>query len=137
MDIVSTFSNTSWLAIILAALGAFLVGAAWYGPIFGKVWLAEFGFTDEDLAKRNYIKIFSGTFLLNIVMACNLAMFLGPKAGITFGAIAGFFTGLGFTGALLGVFYLFEGRSARLFLINSGFAIVSFMVMGIVIGALN
>ena len=70
-------------------------------------------------------------------MLKNLAMFLGPEADTTFGAMAGFFTGFGFVAALIGVQYLFEGRSLRLFLINGGFATLSFTVMGATLGALN
>lgn len=137
MDMATAFSNLNWLAVSAAAIAAFVVGGIWYGPIFGKTWMAEFGFSEEQLAERNQVKIFGGTLLLNLLMAWNLAMFLGPKADMAFGAAAGFFTGFGFVAALLGVFYLFESKSMRLFLINAGFAIVSFTVMGLVIGSMN
>ena len=137
MDMATAFSNLNWLAIVTAAVSAFVVGGIWYGPVFGKAWMAEFGFVEEELAKRNQAKIFGGTLLLNLLMALNLAMFLGPKFDITFGVSAGFFTGFGFIAALLGVFYLFEGKSLNLFWINGGFCVVSFTVMGLVLGAMN
>lgn len=137
MDMASAFSNLNLFAIVAAAVAAFVVGGVWYGPLFGKAWMAEFGFAEEDLAGKNQAKIFAGTLLLNLVMALNLAMFLGPTANVAFGISAGFFTGLGFIATLLGVFYLFEGKSMKLFLINSGFAIVSFVVMGFILGAMN
>jgi hypothetical protein len=137
MDMVTAFSDLNWLAIVAAAVSAFVVGGIWYGPVFGKAWMAEFGFVEKDLAERNQAKIFGGTLLLNLLMAFNLAMFLGPKVDITAGVGAGFFTGFGFIAAFLGVFYLFEGKSLKLFWINSGFAVVSFVVMGLVLGAMN
>jgi hypothetical protein len=37
------------LAVILAAIVAFVLGALWYSPIlFGKIWQKEIGFTGED-----------------------------------------------------------------------------------------
>jgi len=137
VDMATAFSNLNWLAIVAAAVSAFVVGGMWYGPAFGKAWMAEFGFVEEDLAKPNQAKIFGGTLLLNLLMALNLAMFLGPEADIAFGVSVGFFTGFGFIAALLGVFYLFEGKSLKLFWINGGFAVVSFVAMGLVLGAMN
>ena len=137
MDTATAFSTINWLAVIVAVLAPFMVGGLWYGPLFGKAWMAEFGFTEESLAGRNQAKIFGGALFLNLIMAVNLAMFLGPEADTTFGAMAGFFTGFGFVAALIGVQYLFEGRSLRLFLINGGFATLSFTVMGATLGALN
>lgn len=39
--------DTSWLAVILATIVAFMIGAIWYGPLFGEVWQAASGMTEE------------------------------------------------------------------------------------------
>ena len=39
----------NWLAIVLATASAFVLGGIWYGPLFGKQWMAEYGFSEEDL----------------------------------------------------------------------------------------
>ncbi len=137
MDMANAFTQLNWLAIALAALSAFMVGGLWYGPLFGKAWMAEFNFTEEHLAQRNQTKIFTGAFFLNLLIAFNLAMFLGPEADAIFGLTAGFFTGFGFIAAMTGVYYLFEEKSFKLLLINGGFAIVSLVVVGIILGAMN
>ena len=136
MDMNTAFAGLDWVAVIAAAVAAFVAGAIWYGPLFGKAWIAGFGFDEEELGGRNQAKIFGLTFVLNIVMAINLAMFLGADPALGFGVAAGFATGLGFAAPLIGVYYLFEGRSMKLFLINGGFAVVNFTVMGAVIPAL-
>lgn len=137
MDMATAFGSLDWLAVICAAAAVFLAGAVWYGPLFSKAWITDFGFRQEDLAARNQLKVFGLTFVLNIVMATNLAMFIGPQADMAFGLAAGFFTGFGFVAALLGVYYLFEGRPLRLFFVNGGFAVVNFTLMGAVIAAFN
>jgi fluoride ion exporter CrcB/FEX len=62
-------------------------------------------------------------------------MFIGPNATWRFGLFAGFMTGLTFVSTALGVIYLFEFRSLRLWLINAGYQIVIFSLMGVVLGA--
>ena len=38
------------LSVVVAALSSFVVGMLWYGPVlFGKAWMAENGFSDEDV----------------------------------------------------------------------------------------
>jgi hypothetical protein len=44
-------------------------------------------------------------------------------------------TGLTFISTALGVIYLFEARSLRLWLINAGYQVVIFSVMGTILGA--
>ena len=43
--------------------------------------------------------------------------------------------GLGWVAMSLGVIYLFEQRSMKLWLINSGYQIVAYTVMGAILGA--
>lgn len=137
MDMATSFAGLNWIAVISAAVAAFFAGAIWFGPLFGKSWIAGFGFNEEELGGRNQAKIFGLTLVLNVVMALNLALFLGPEPAMSFGLAAGFFTGLGFAAPLIGVYYLFEGRSVKLFLINGGFAVVNFTVIGSVIAAFS
>jgi hypothetical protein len=39
-------------AILVSAVLAMVIGAIWYGPIFGKLWLKIIGATKMDLNKR-------------------------------------------------------------------------------------
>ncbi|NVJ98377.1 MAG: DUF1761 domain-containing protein [Alphaproteobacteria bacterium] len=137
MEMGAAFAGLNWIAVVAAAAAAFFAGAIWYGPLFAKAWMAGFGFKEEELEGRHHGKIFGLTFVLNLVMAWNLAMFLGPEADLMFGVMAGFFTGFGFVAPLIGVFYLFEGRCLKLFFVNAGFAVVSFTLMGAVVAAFN
>jgi len=137
MDIISSMTNVNWLAIVTAAISAFIIGGIWYGPLFGKIWMSEFSFTDEGLAKRNQTKIFAGTLLLNVLIALNMSLFLGAEVDLKTALIAGFLTGFGFVTPLIGVFYLFEEKSMKLFLVNAGFSIITFSLIGLIIGAMH
>ena len=123
-------------AVIVAALLSFAIGGAWYSPIlFAKAWMREAGITEERAAQARMGQVFGLAGVASLVMAFNLAAFIGAKASLSFGFFAGFATGLGWVAMSLGVIYLFEQRSLKLWLINSGYQIVAYTVMGAVIGA--
>ena len=129
-------ANINYLAIIVAALSTFIIGGVWYSPaVFGKAWMKENGFTEESLKNSNMLKIFGTAFILGLVAAFNLAMFLGPEDRIPYGAFYGFLAGFGWVAMFIGTHYLFERRSFRLFLINAGYAVVALTVMGVIIAA--
>lgn len=130
-------STINWLAVIAAALSTFLLGGVWYSPaLFGNAWMRENGFTEEELKKRNMARIFGFSFLWGLIMSVNLAMFLNdPATDLSWGASAGFLAGFGWVAMAIFVLGLFEGRSTRLMLINAGYFIVSFVIMGAILGA--
>jgi Protein of unknown function (DUF1761) len=129
-------SKLNYLAILLAALSTFLLGGIWYSPaVFGKAWMRENGFTEEGLKGGNMVKIFGTTFVLGLIAAVNLAMFLGPAADVGFGAAAGFAAGAGWVATQVGTHYLFERKSFNLFLINAGYSTVALTIMGVILGA--
>ena len=95
MDLVTTFENINWLSVIVAAISSFFIGGIWYGPIFGKSWMTEFGFTEEDLKKRSIPKTFGLSLLLSFIAALVLEFFIGADTDLIFGAMARFFAGFG------------------------------------------
>jgi hypothetical protein len=126
----------NYLALFVAALSTFLIGGLWYSPaVFGKAWMHENGFKEEDLKGRNMIKVFGLAFLLAVISAVNLAMFMGPENDPTMGALWGFLAGAGWVATFVGTHYLFERKSFTLFLINAGYSVVALTIMGIIIAA--
>jgi hypothetical protein len=127
----------NYLAILTATVSTFMLGGLWYSPrLFGRAWMQEMGFTDESLkAKGDVGRIMGISFVLELIMAFNLAAFIGPKASLGFGLFAGAAAGFGWVALSLGVTYLFERKPLRLFLINAGYHGVAFTVMGAILGA--
>lgn len=123
-------------AVLAAAVLSFLIGGAWYSPIlFGNAWMRAAGISEERVRQAKMGQVFGFAALASLVMAFNLAAFIGPKASLSFGLFAGFATGFGWVAMALGVIYLFEQRPLRLWAINAGYQVVSFTLMGAVIGA--
>ncbi|MEM9324154.1 MAG: DUF1761 domain-containing protein [Bacteroidota bacterium] len=123
-------STINWLAVFAAALSTFIIGALWYGPIFGKPWMAEHGFTEEQLKSSNMGKIFGLAFVLEFIMALNLAIFLSDSSDVLWGVAAGFLAGFGWIALAMGVNALFSRYSLRLWFIDSFYFVVTFMLMG-------
>src|SRR5690606_12396980 len=126
----------NYWAILVSALSTFLIGGIWYSPaVFGKAWMRENGCTEVELKKGNMVKIFGLSFVLGLVAAINLAMFLGNEMNAAMGALYGFLTGFGWVAMFVGTHYLFERKSFKLFLINAGYSVVALTIMGLIIGA--
>jgi hypothetical protein len=135
MNMQNAFDNLNWLAIIVAAVSAFILGGLWYSPLmFLNRWMKETGITKDSTKKVNMFKVFGLAFLLSLIASFFLAMFIGPKAGAASGALAGFMAGLGWVFTYQGIIYLFEARTFVHFLINAMYSVVSLTIMGFIIG---
>ena len=130
-------STLNWWAVIVAALSNFLIGGLWYSRIlFGKQWMKENNFTEDELRNGNMVPIFIFTLLFSFIMAFNLAIFLNdPKTTASWGAIAGFLAGFGWASLALCIIALFEKKSKTYMLLHSGYVTISFVVMGLILGA--
>jgi hypothetical protein len=133
MNFAEVIRNLNWIATIVAALSTFIIGGIWYS-VFEKPWKAANNFTNEDLKKRKMPFVFGLSFCLSLLMAVNLAIFIG-KQNLVFGTIAGFMTGFGWVVPGIAIISLFENRPLKYVLINGGYMIVSFTLMGAILGA--
>lgn len=127
--------DVNWIAIIVAASSAFILGGIWYGPLFGRQWMGLSGVTEEQMAGANMAMIYSLAFVLNLAAAATFAMFLGPEVDLVAGASYGFLAGLFWVAGSFGVSYLFERRPFRLWLINGGYHAFQFTLFGAILGA--
>jgi hypothetical protein len=138
MQLHQILDGVSWLAVIAATVSAFALGAAWYAkPLFGNAWMQEIGLTEESIQSANMPLTFGLTFLLQAVAATAMSAILGEDSGWLAGLRTGLCIGVFWVATAYGVTYLFEQRSFRLWLINAGYYVVLFAVMGTVVGALD
>jgi hypothetical protein len=126
--------DVNWLAVLAAAISAFLLGGLWYSPaLFGKAWQRGAGLTDEQLKGGNPGKIYGGAFVLSLVAAATFAMFLG-KLPVGTATAYGFCAGLTWVAASFGINYLFERRPFGLLLVNGGYHTLQFTLYGLILG---
>ena len=133
MEFSTVVQNLNWLAVFVAALSTFLIGGIWYA-VFEKSWMASNHFSREDLKSRKMSLVFGVSFFLSFIMSLNLAMFIG-KENMVFGTIAGFMAGFGWVALAIGIISLFENRPLKYVLINGGYMVVAFTLMGAILGA--
>lgn len=127
-------SQINFLAVGVAALSSFLIGGLWYSPIlFANAWMRESGLTEEQLREK-VGRTFAIAFVLSLVIAFNLAAFLGPEATWSWGMTAGVLAAV-WVAASLAITFAFERRSAMLTLIDAGYHLVAYAVMGVILGA--
>ena len=123
------------LAVIAAALSMFIIGGLWYSPaLFGNKWLKAIGKDETFLQTGNKLKIFGGSFVLALISAYTLAGFVSGYENWSWGLIGALLVGFGWLATSFGIVYLFERRSFGHFAINAGYLIVSYTVMGLIIG---
>ena len=131
-----SFPEINFWAVLVSAALTFVIGSLWYSPVmFAKPWMKELGLTPEGMSNSSMVKIFSLAFLLMLIIAFNLAAFIGPESDLQFGTMAGALAGIGWVATAMGVNYLFERKSFRFWLINAGYMVVSFTLMGAILGA--
>ena len=124
--------DINFLAVIVAAILSFVIGSVWYSQkAFGKKWMELTNLNSEDF-KKNAKGAMAGTILGGLVLACILAVFVGYANVDNFfdGALVGFWAWLGFVVTTSSSSVLFERRPIGLFLMNIGFHLVEFVLMG-------
>jgi len=136
MEISHALATVNYLAVLVAALSNFALGALWYSrALLGNPWMQASGMTEEKIRSANMGRTFGLAFILELVAAYVLALFIGPDAGLHLGLLVGLHAGLFLVGGSLGVLYLFEQHSLKLWLVNAGYMTVAFGLMGAILGA--
>lgn len=128
--------SINWLAVVVSAILAFVLGGVWYGPVFGKAWQHHEGLSDEELQNGPMPLIFGGAFVLNLVMATTLALLLQlhPAPALVSGFTAGGLLGLTLIATSYGISYLFGRKPLALWFIDAGYMVVFMALMGAILG---
>jgi len=135
--------SLNWLAILVAAVSTMIVGFLWYSPLlFAKPWMREMGYDPNDKAKTQEMQksagpAYAGSFVASLISAFTLALILhGLNAqGLDFGLMVSFHVWLGFVATVQFTGVLFMKQSLKLFTINTGYQLVSYLVMGAILTA--
>lgn len=127
-------SEINVLAVLVSALGSFLLGGLWYSPLmFLKPWLKASG--QEDCEPRPHPpRVFAASFLFALVAATSFAVLLGREPPLVESLLRGLIVGVCFVGASFGINYQFSGRSLMLWAIDGGYHVAQFVVFGLVLG---
>lgn len=120
-------------AVIAAALSAFVLGGAWYGPLFKITWCREAG-VDPDRPNGHPARTFGTAFVAALIAAFAFAWFLGAAPDPRNAVQAGLMVGLAYVATSFGINYAFAGRSLKLWAIDAGYHTLQFVLYGLILG---
>jgi len=136
-----TFAGLNYLAIVIAAVVAWIAGAAWYMSL-GKLWMAAHGLTPEKMqeqkskpgAKLPFIYSFVAELVMAWVLAGLMAHLGTGQVTALNGIVSGAFCWLGFVITTILVNNSFVFRDMRLLWIDGGHWLIVLLLMGAIIG---
>ena len=136
MDFGQVIASINYWAVLVSAISAFFLGWIWYGPLFGKLWMKLNGFTEESIKEGSMSMplIMSINFIAVIVSAFGMAMFFGSEADLVFGISAGLMIAIFWIATSRLNDVLYEKKPFKLYLINIGYSLVIYAVMGAILG---
>ena len=130
----------AYVEIIIAAAAAFLLGFGWYTVLFGKTWQIESGITEEE-AQKNIARTHGLAFLMMCIIAYSINIFIGfhelKEQTFTHGAFHGMLSAVLYAIPALAIHYLYQRKSLKLFLIDAGYLLAFFALMGGILAALK
>lgn len=153
----------NYLAIFVAALVPIFIGFIWYNPkVFGTAWMREAEMTEAKMKSGNMVVIFVVTLILSFILAFFVQTLTIHQTGAyslmggdpalakpsyeafmrdygdafrTFqhGALHGVLAGLFLFFPVIAINGLFERKSWKYILMNSGYWVISLAAMGAIV----
>lgn len=132
------FAGMNYLAVLIAAIAAFVIGAGYYG-VLGKPWMKA-ARIDPATAQMSPV-LFAISIVSELVMATMVAGVvghLGPAQVTAFnGIVSAFFLWLGFVATSMVVNHRYQGFGWSLSLIDGVHWLLVLSAMGAIIGAMG
>lgn len=131
----------NYWAVLVTGVAIFALGGLWYSPaLFAKRWVALIGKTEDELktgAAGAMPFLYVMAFLCSLSTAWTLAVILNHFTNLTplRGVLAGGLCWFGFAGATSFATALFSMEPKQLWLIDSGYNLVSFIMAALILSS--
>ncbi len=133
--------NINYLAVIVCAVLSMVTGYVWYGPLFGKKWLATIKAKPEDLEARREMQkkagpLYGVQFILSLFQIWILANFLlGATDGT--GLVSSLWIWAGFVMPTIAGASMWNNDSAKLswtrFWLQAGYQLLNFVIFALIL----
>jgi hypothetical protein len=130
------FAAVNWIAVVVAAVASMALGFVWYMALANQ-WMAALGKTREQISMGSSATPFIISFVMQLVMAYFLALFMPKLLGsvsVANGLLAGFLLWLGFVITTMITNHRYQGSKWSLTVIDGGYFLGVLLVQGVVIG---
>lgn len=135
--------DINYWAVFLSAIASMIVGSIWYGPLFGKTFIKAQGLdkkskAEQEAMMKGMVLSYVWQFLASLVMFYVLAFLMSVLGGtgIAAGMELALLVWLGFIVTLKFGDALWGGKSV-LFWLSIGNLLITFLIAGALIGALQ
>lgn len=137
------FLGVNLWAVLVAAVATMVAGFGWYSPaLFAKPWTILMGYDPNDKAKMAEMQKSAGpAYGMSLVASILSAFVLGKIIAVAFvttplyGMKIGLAVWLGFVTTVQLTAALFGRQPVKLYLINTGYQLVCYLLMGAIMGA--
>jgi hypothetical protein len=120
-------------AVLVGIIASGVLGALWYSPLlFLRAWARAAG---REPAQGP--SVYAITLLTAIIAAVAFGWWAGPEPSLEEAVLDGLVVGLFFAAPALGLHYAFAGRGLKLWLIDGGFQVARFVLLGLVFALLG
>ena len=133
--------DLNWLAVIVAALAYFAIGAVWYAPpVFGKAWMAAGGMAMPEAGTRPSPAIYLTPLVGSVLSAIALGMLAKATGTDTLeeGIALGFVVAIGFAVSVIFVTAQFESEKPKPMVwaaITAGYHAVGILIAAIIVAS--
>jgi hypothetical protein len=135
------FMRVNVWSVLVAAVATMILGFLWYSPLlFAKPWTLAMGYDPNDKAKMDEMrkgagKLYGITFVASLISAFVLAKIIDVTTvnSALYGMKIGFAVWLGFVTTVQLTSTLFKKRPTKLYLIDTGYQLVCYLVMGAIL----
>lgn len=133
---VDSAVDVSWIAVVVGTIGYMVLGALWYGPLFGSRWMAAMGYGDsadvqgED-SWTNYALTTAGSLVA--VVALGVLVDWAGATTWTGGLAVGVLAGVGFVATTALQAVPFEARPWPVYLLSVGYNVIALAVAGVLL----
>ena len=130
-----SFADLNWLAVLVAGLAYFVLGAVWYtDALMGKQYRAALGLDPNQAGKPEPMPL-----VINLVgwlvsaLALALVMEASGASGVGDGILFGLVVGVGIVLSQMLVMTTYENRGNALFKVNAPYVVLGYTLMGIIL----
>jgi hypothetical protein len=137
-----TLGDINWLAVLIATVIYMVLGALWYGPLFGKAWMKAIGWAGPDEQEAPGPGIYAFPAIAYLVASIATAMLAEATGTDTLaeGIALGLVVGIGYAVTLTLVSVTFDPTErpspATLAVLTGAYNLISLVIAGVLVSTL-
>jgi hypothetical protein len=132
----------NYVAVLVAAVVAFIIGFLMHGPIAGKLWMKlanihptgkeKFADMIPQMVMNLLVNIISAYVLAAIYLFASTSPFMGGSGALN-GMVCAFWVWFGFNATATSIDVIWMGKSKKLWLFEAVSSLIVFLAMGAII----